>query len=271
MSTHNLYMSGENVDCAILVKRIRNVSSNTASEKKSDTHETGYYEKIRLVILDEMLSEVVFDGWTSHSLTKAAFAAGMSPSEIERGDLIMAFPKGIGDILDFWSGEADKKMLTAYAEADPAPTRIRDKVRFLVKARLEALDPHREAARRAAATLALSQYAPLSTQLTWRTADKIWRVLGDTSTDYNFYTKRATLSAVYLSTLTQWLANDPAQAEEALEETEDPNKKTWEFLDERIENIMQFEKVKGRVVKAIPDPAEIIGFLGKMRYGAGKN
>ena len=221
-------------------------------------------EALRHRILEEMRTEAVFDGWTLATLKQAAFAAGMSQQEWQRGDIHLAFPDGIADVLDFWSGLEDDRMVAAYETADPAPTRIRDKVTFLVRARLEGLADHREAARRASATLALPPYAGIAARLTWRTADRIWRALGDTSTDYNYYTKRATLSAVYLSTLTHWLADETADEAQ-------PFADSWVFLDKRIENIMQFEKVKGKVLKAVPDPGELFGALGKIRYGGGSS
>jgi ubiquinone biosynthesis protein COQ9 len=212
-------------------------------------------EELRHAILDDMLAEAAFDGWTDTALKQAAKQAGMSAEELARGDLHLAFPKGIADVLDFWAEREDIRMAEAFATADPAPTKIRDKVRFLVHARIAGLAPHREAARRASAMLALPPYAPLATRLTWRTADAIWRALGDGSTDFNFYTKRTTLSAVYLSTLTKWFADD----------SEDFTA-TWTFLEKRIENVMQFEKVKAKVSGKLPKGDDIFGFLAKMRY-----
>lgn len=216
-------------------------------------------EEMRRAVLAEMLAEAVFDGWTLASLDRAGRAAGLSLTALSRGDLKLAFPGGIADVLDFWAEQEDNAMAAAFALADPAPAKIRDKVRFLVKTRIEGLTEHREAARRAAATLSLPLYGALATRLTWRTADAIWRALGDTSTDFNHYTKRTTLSAVYLSTLATWFAQDETEEAGGFE-------KTWNFLDQRIENVMQFEKLKAKVTKALPDPGDLIGALAKMRY-----
>ncbi|MEM6649121.1 MAG: COQ9 family protein, partial [Pseudomonadota bacterium] len=95
-----------------------------------------------------------------------------------------------------------------------------------------------------------------------RTAGAMWQILGDPSTDINFYTKRLTLSGVYLSTLARWFAD------EAGDDGEAPYAATWAFLDDRIENVMQFEKVKGRFQKGAPDRQRIAAFLGKLRYGS---
>lgn len=234
-------------------------AENTSKNSRMDDLET-----LRMAILDEMLLEAAFDGWTDTSLRAAARSAGLGPEEIARGDLTRVYPRGIGDVLDFWSEHEDTRMATALEAADPAPEKIRDKVRFLVRTRIEGLGAHREAARRASATLAMPHYAPLASRLSWRTADAIWRALNDVSTDFNFYTKRATLTGVYLSTLAAWFADDG-------DELAEPDySKTWDFLNDRIENVMQFEKVKKQWQDAMPDMEGLTEFLGRLRYGSGR-
>jgi len=90
--------------------------------------------------------------------------------------------------------------------------------------------------RRGTTLFALPQYAPEGAKLVWGTADAIWAALGDTSEDVNWYTKRAMLSAVYSSTVLFWLGD-----------TSEGHAETWAFLDRRIENVMQIEKVKAQV------------------------
>jgi ubiquinone biosynthesis protein COQ9 len=212
-------------------------------------------EDLRHKVLAACLEDAVFEGWTGAMLARAADRAGAATF------LAILFPKGVSDVLTFWSWAEDEIMVEKYREADPAPQRIRDKVRFLVKTRIEALLPHREAARRASATLALPIYGGLGARLVWDTADAIWRALGDKSTDFNFYTKRTSLSAVYLSTLGVWFKDEGGGAEE-------PYQATWDFLDSRIENIMQFEKFKAKMRDKNISPAGFLKSLAKMRYGA---
>ena len=58
---------------------------------------------------------------------------------------------------------------------------------------------------------------------------------GDVSTDFNFYTKRAILMGVYSATLMRWFTDDSADGSA-----------TDAFLAARIENVMQFEKLKAQ-------------------------
>lgn len=219
-------------------------------------------ERQRHTILEAMLEEAAFEGWNETALENACGAAGIDAAARADGALKRLFPKGIADVLDFWAEREDLAMMAAYEALQEPPARIRDKVTWLVRRRIEQLTPHREAARRAGAVLTLPHLAGLGARLAWRTAGAIWRALGDSSTDGNWYTKRATLSAVYLSTLTRWFADDE-------EDGETPYSASWAFLDDRICNVMSFEKWKAKAAKKGFDPAGIANMFGRIRYGAG--
>jgi ubiquinone biosynthesis protein COQ9 len=134
--------------------------------------------------------------------------------------------------------------------------KVRDRIAAAVLTRLEILKAHKEAARRAAAFLMLPMNAALGASLLYRTVDAMWRAVGDTSTDFNFYTKRAILVGVYSATLMRWF-NDAGEDGAA----------TREFLSARIENVMQFEKFKAEVrerTKDLPSFADILkGFSAR--------
>ena len=128
----------------------------------------------------------------------------------------------------------DAKMLKGLAQADLSQMRFRDRIAKAVRLRLEAGD--REAIRRGSTLFALPHHAPEGAGLIWETSDKIWTALGDTSDDVNWYSKRATLSGVYSATLLYWLG-DASEGHQA----------TWSFLDRRIDDVMQIEKIKAQV------------------------
>jgi len=207
--------------------------------------------KARRALLDAALSIAPFDGWNSKMLKDAAADAGL-PSGADE----LYFPGGPLELIDFWGETCDEVVEKDLSELDQSEMRIRDKVTAGVLSRLYAIGPHEEAARRAIARTALPDGLSLSPKILWRAADTIWRGIGDQSTDFNFYTKRTTLSAVISTSLASWLSD------------QDPEKeKARAFLDARIENVMQFEKAKFQVkkgLKGMPDPAEI---LGTLRHG----
>lgn len=211
---------------------------------------TGSLDDIRDRLVATAMPHVAFDGWSDAMLDRAAGEAGVS-----RLDLYRAFPGGVADALDHHLAMADRAMVAAMLDLDLDAMKIREKITAAVRIRLEQAAPHKEAVRRGLQHLGLPFRGPRAMKALWRTADLIWRAIGDTSTDFNFYTKRTLLSGVYASTLMYWL-NDvsPDHAD------------TWAFLDRRIANVMSIEKTKGKLLKAggrLPDP-----FAGAARLSA---
>jgi ubiquinone biosynthesis protein COQ9 len=167
------------------------------------------------------------------------------------------FPHGPLSLVEAFSDSADAAMEGSLAAMDLKAMKIRARIAAAVMARIEALRPHKEAARRAAAFLTLPPHAALGARLVWRTVDAMWRAVGDTATDFNFYTKRGILAGVYSSTLMRWLTDTSADEHE-----------TTAFLAGRIENVMTFEKFKAQAKEAVsrlPSLAEVLGSLGPRR------
>ncbi len=181
-------------------------------------------------LLDAALNHVPFDGWT-----QASFQAAIADTGIEPALARALCPRGAVDLALAFHARADARMLDRIASADIGAMRFRDKITAAVRFRLEVVQD-KEVVRRGTTLFALPQYAADGAGAIWGTCGLIWEALGDTSEDVNWYTKRASLSAVYTSTVLFWLGDD-SPGHEA----------TWAFLDRRIENVMQFEKLKAQV------------------------
>jgi ubiquinone biosynthesis protein COQ9 len=192
------------------------------------------YRKERAMVEDEMkakvleaaLGHVPFDGWSERTL-KAAIADAGVPVALARS----LFPRGGVDLALAYHAQGDAGMVTRLAEMDLGALRFRDRIATAVKTRLDLAD--RELVRRGTTLFSLPQHAADGARAIWGTADAIWTALGDTSRDLNWYTKRATLSAVYGATVLYWLG-DESTGRQA----------TRDFLDRRIEQVMQIEKLK---------------------------
>lgn len=182
-------------------------------------------------IIMHALPLVPFDGWNMQTLGKAAIAAGY-----KKTDAVRVFSGGAIEAVDAYSRLADKHMLEALSGYHLDNMKIRAKIALAVRLRLELQTAHREAMRRTIAMHALPLYTHRALRALYETVDNIWFAIGDTSTDFNFYSKRLLLATVYSSTLNIWL-NDNSIGQEA----------TWEFLDRRIADVMQIEKVKHTV------------------------
>jgi ubiquinone biosynthesis protein COQ9 len=184
-------------------------------------------------VLFAALPHAAFDGFTDGVLQKAGAEAGVSKAELAR-----LFEDGPISLVEYYSDWADTNMVAQLG--DLKALKMRERIAVAVKARLAALKPHKEAARRAAALLSLPMHASLGAKLVYRTVDAMWRAAGDTSTDFNFYTKRGILAGVYGATAMRWF-NDAGEDEAA----------TDAFLAARIENVMQFEKFKAKAKDAL--------------------
>ncbi len=207
--------------------------------------------RFRARILEVFPAHAAAQGWTDAAFKAAAAEAGLS-----EGEAALACPRGAVDLFDAFADRADQAMLERLDELDLDAMKIRQKVRAAVQVRLEAQGPYKEAARAMTRALTRPDRAPEATRLLWRTADHIWRALGDKSTDGNFYSRRAILSGVLASTYARWFAD----------ESED-HEATWAFLDARIENVMQFEKFKAQL-KPVGEAAQsALGIAARFRYG----
>lgn len=214
---------------------------------------TPYADDARARLLDAALDEAAFSGWNQAMLETAARQAGLSEGEVE-----LYLPGGVLDLITIWHRSADETARKRIAEQG-LPNRIRDKVAGAVMNRLDQLSGHEDAAARARARLMLPDGLDRMASLGWETADMIWRAIGDTSTDANFYSKRAILSGVFATTFAIWLDDD----------TENKNK-TREFLDRRIDNVMEFEKAKGQWRKISANMPNLTGLAARLRYGMGR-
>jgi ubiquinone biosynthesis protein COQ9 len=207
-------------------------------------------EQLRRRLALAVGENAVFDGWTRKAVDSAAARLGVDPVQAR-----LAFPKSQPAMIECYVQEVDRALEAYFTPERLAGMKIREKIRSLVWRRLEIMGPAREAMRRALAVLAMPQNVPLALRMSWRTADLMWRIAGDTSTDFNHYTKRMTLGAVYGSTLLVWLDD---QSEGWTE--------TSSFLDRRIDSVMRFEKWKAEWRGSGERRLSVSRFLGRLRY-----
>lgn len=209
-------------------------------------------DELRESLLTAALSHVAFDGWSDKTLNQAAEDIG-----VKRGILDLAFPGGSAEMIDLYAQQCDLEMLEQAKKIKINTLKIREKITELVKLRIQAETSHKEAAHRTVSYLALPQNHLASLKIIYRTVDLMWKAISDPSTDFNFYTKRMTLSGVYTSTFMIWLGDESEN-----------NQESWSFLDRRIENVMQIEKVKAKCREKELKIPNIWRELGKKRYGS---
>lgn len=180
-------------------------------------------------LLDAALPHTAFDGWSETTFRAAIADTGTDPA-VARG----LFPRGALDLAVAFHRRGDAAMADRLRAMDLTQMRFRDRIATAVRTRLEVTED-REAVRRGTTLFSLPPYAPEGAKLIWGTADRIWSELGDDTRDFNWYTKRATLAAVYSATVLYWLGDESID-----------HQATWEFLDRRIADVMRIEEVKAK-------------------------
>jgi len=206
-------------------------------------------ERLRRELALPVGENAVFDGWTRAAVDSAARQLGLDPVQAR-----LAMPKTQAGMIDLYIQEVDRALEAWFTPQRIAKLKIRQRIRALVWHRLEIMGPARESVRRGLAILAMPQNVPLALRIGWRSADVMWRIAGDTSTDFNHYTKRMTLGAVYGSTLLAWL-----------DDHSDGLSDTADFLDRRIDDVMRFEKFKADW-RGSSEHLSLSRFLGRLRY-----
>jgi len=208
-------------------------------------------DELRLALAPQIAAAAIFDGWSDAAVVSASEAAGADPAVAR-----LAFPGGAMDMIAAWVASIDGQMEQAFDRDVLGQMPIRERIRALVWFRLEAVSGLEEALRRAVALQAMPQNLARTAKLAWSSADRMWRLAGDTATDYNHYTKRAILAGIYAATLAVFVDDESEGKAE-----------TRAFLDRRIEGVMKFEKAKAKWLgqREHFDPMR---FLGRLRYPA---
>ena len=209
-------------------------------------------DALRLRLAPAIADAAAFDGWSEAAVDAAAQVNGVDAALAR-----FAFSGGAMAMITAWIARIDADMADALPTVQLSNLPIRERIRRLVQFRLDAVAGQQEALRRALSIMAMPQNVAATARLGWSSADAMWRLAGDTATDYNHYTKRITLGSIYAATLAVF-AND----------TSEGHADTRDFLDRRIENVMQFEKAKARLLRPREDTFSFTRLLGRLRYPA---
>ena len=202
-------------------------------------------DEIKDAIVLAASPHVAFDGWGMDAIARGSIDAGFDEATAKR-----MFPEGAVDAIKHFANLSDREMIKKMNGVDLDSMRVRDKIIFGVRARLEFLIPHREAVRAGLGVLASPAHGGAMAKITHNTVDAIWNEAGDKSNDFNWYTKRGLLGAVYGATVLYWLAD----------ETDDFSA-TWDFLSRRIDDVLKIPPMKARLVKAIENLPKRFGFF----------
>lgn len=186
-------------------------------------------DEARRLVLAAAQIHVPFEGWGDAALVMAADDLGVDPGEAR-----LLFPRGAADMIEWQLIEGDQQAAIQLAERDLSNMRVRDRIALAVRTRLEIDLAAPEAMRRTASWLAMPQNAARALRAGYRTVDALWAAVGDQSTDFNYYTKRALLLGVQTATVLY-----------ALGDMSEDHAETWAFLDRRIADVMRLQTARG--------------------------
>ena len=192
--------------------------------------EPGTEVRLRRRLMMSALENVPFDGWSEAGFRRACESTEADPVEARR-----ECPAGALDLALEFQRWGDELMERELAETDLNSMRMNERVATAVESRLKVVAEHREAVRRVMTLFALPFNGGRGARSLWWTADRIWNLLGDKADDYNWYTKRAMLSAVIGSSALYWLGDSGNGAS------------TRSFIERRINNVMRVETIKGQI------------------------
>jgi ubiquinone biosynthesis protein COQ9 len=198
-----------------------------AHDHGAHDHRAHDHRETAAAVLRASMTHVPFDGWG-----EAALLAGATDAGFDAETMYAAFPRGAIDAIALHSRLVDQDMVAAFAALPERPRKVHLMIRALVLLRLEIAQPDKEAVRRALAILAMPMHATISAKLLYETVDTMWRAAGQTDTDFNFYTKRATLAAVYSATMLAWLADNSGRLDNIVA-----------FLDRRLGDVARVPKL----------------------------
>jgi ubiquinone biosynthesis protein COQ9 len=202
-------------------------------------------EHQRIALIEAILPEVAFDGWSRAALRAAARRSGLPA-----GEAFVLFPGGPAELVACFSRWADLRMLGRLEAQTLDALRVPERIALAVNTRLEIVAPWREAVRRALSLLTLPQHGLLALRLLYQTVDGIWWAAGDRATDFSFYTKRLTLAGIYAATVLYWLEDSSPDFAD-----------TRSFLERRLAGVARVGRARqqfGMAVERLPNPARLL-------------
>jgi len=184
------------------------------------------------------LHHVAKNGWV-----ESAFMAGAAELGVEKVLIQRFFPGGPRELAIHFSDWADRGMEKTLLQEDLGELKLRKRVSLAMRVRFQGLAQYRDAVRSSISFSMMPKNAFVGISCMFATVDKIWYSVGDESTDFSYYTKRAILAGLVSAATFYWL-NDRS----------DGSKDTWNFIDRRLEIVMQIPKIRARLKKVVTRP-----------------
>ncbi|MCM1002392.1 COQ9 family protein [Wolbachia pipientis] len=183
-------------------------------------------------VVDELIRVIPFEGISDETLLKAC-------TDLNLANSFCKFQNGIYSALEYIAEDLNSSMEAELRNSNLEDMKVRERVKLAVQIRLSnyaKLPNYREFLKNVLLFSVSPKNTYFSSKLLYKTVSAIWYGIYDQSTDFNYYTKRAILAGVYLSTILFFI-NDYSEG----------FADTLSFLDRRTDNVMAFQKFKTRL------------------------
>ncbi len=167
--------------------------------------------------MESLLKSVPKYGWTIDAMRDASVNLGLDQEYHQ-----IFFEGGVSEARQLYEELQDIQMLEILGQM-PYPEKIRQRIALALKVRIIDLDD--------------GYYKSPMTSI-WRTVDEIWRYAGDTSADFNYYTKRSLLAAVYIKSKKSYSRD-----------TSENYQNTHRVIKQSIEKVLKIATLKRRLTQ----------------------
>jgi ubiquinone biosynthesis protein COQ9 len=225
------------------------------------SNETGYRDEkgnnkspeasIRERILDLALDYVCDLGWSVDSLTEAAKKEGLP------GVAHGLFQRGGVEILFHFEKKCNDKMMTELlpqSALSPSTKECKISVSSFMKTALQTRllmnEPYISRWAEGLALKALPKNMPEALENLAHLVDDMWYLAGDKSTDFSWYTRRASLAILYGSSELYMLQDDSPGFEN-----------TWAFVEKGLRELQMISKTRQSVKSTVQVASEAAGVL----------
>lgn len=159
-------------------------------------------EQLRETFIQEIQNLAISYGWND-GLPELA----CSKMQLHPKSHYIWFSRGNQEILSFLEEKYDNQMLDKLKEM-PNIGGITNKICAALTARICETSCSKALGKANFKYYRKPSNIAFASKITWRTVDRIWRYAGDTSTDFNYYSKRGLLYSVYLASQRRYHYDD---------------------------------------------------------------
>lgn len=207
-------------------------------------------ENFKKLVLDKFIDNVSFDGWSQKNLDNSIQAL-----DLQENYRILLFPDGIVGLTDYFVAENNKAFNNSINAEEIQKLRFTDKVIYLIHARI---NHYHKVLGGAEGFKNFISYCSSHNILNsigniLKSADEIWYRVGDKSTDFSYYTKRASLSFIYTTAALYSIDDNSLNLEE-----------TNNFIKARVAELLKFNKLKQKV-KELSSKLPSFGLFDKLK------